>query len=149
MPSRPLQQPRWSPTTALGFGALWVLSIALVSSTRLGTPWGREKAFPWILLSLLGPLSLQNCRPQGQGSAGPEPQELRSARASFCRPQQPRSLWGVGREMGNCSRSRFSSCSLPSPRSDLSQGELLGGKNPLTCAFYLVFLWLLFKMQRL
>lgn len=53
-------------------GLLGVLSIALVSSTRLGTPWGRGKVFPWIFLSLLGPVSPQICRPQGQGSAGPQ-----------------------------------------------------------------------------
>lgn len=110
-------------------GLFGVLSIALVSSTRLGTPWFREKAFPWILLSLLGPLSLQNCRPQGQGSAGPEPQGLRSAHTSFCRPQQLRSLWGVGGRWGIAHAADSAPVPFPALAPISPRGNCWGGKT--------------------
>lgn len=66
-------------------------------------------------------------QPQGLGSAGPEPQGLGSAPLPSAAPQP----LGSGREMGNCSRSRFSSCSLPSPRSGSLPGGTAGGEKPV------------------
>lgn len=62
---------------------------------------------------------------------GLSPEDFTQPTLPSAAPAACLSLWGVGRETGNCSHSRFCSCSLPSPRSDLSPGKCWGGGEPV------------------
>ena len=96
---------------------LWGFWLFGEEGLHRALPGAEKKSFPGYLCATALPLVSSACRTAGHPSwdlQGLSPNdELSSAHDSSCSPQPLRSLWGAGREMGNCSRSRFAPVPFP------------------------------------